>query len=191
MEVPSIFPFYHLPFESLLKGRYQHPKQGILTLLYPVAGGHVVNYDDYEKVLFELFYNELRIAPEEHPLFLLINPAVLSNRAQLEKLVQIFAETFCVPCFSLIPADVAAWRGAALTSPGYAPSQQPTFVLNCGYDSTTATIVHRGRHVVESRVVLPLGGGHLTGHLGQVVEKSFGPFWTPQWALLELSLIHI
>lgn len=164
-----------------------HPKRGILTIKYPLEGGLVVNWDDYEKIVFEMLYNELRLAPEEHPLFLLANPSLLAHRNLLEKLLQLFIETFNVPSFSLIPSDVAAWKGAELTHPGYRPSPQPTFVLNCGYDSTTATIVYHGRSVIESRVVLPIGGGHLTGHLGTVMQKTVGDFYERPWVALETA----
>jgi actin-related protein len=34
---------------------------------YPVERGIITNFDDFERLLHHLFYNLLRIAPEEEP----------------------------------------------------------------------------------------------------------------------------
>ncbi len=43
------------------------------------------------------FYNELRVAPEEHPL--VVSHASFTPQAHLEKMLQIAMETFNVPGF--------------------------------------------------------------------------------------------
>ncbi|KAI3800011.1 hypothetical protein L1987_35317 [Smallanthus sonchifolius] len=92
-------------------------KRGIVTLRYPIQRGTVGNWDDMEKIWHHTFYNELRVAPEEHPV--LLTEAALNSKANREKMAQVMFETFNVPGTVLDSGDgvsrvVPIYEGYAL-----------------------------------------------------------------------------
>merc|ERR1711998_235940 len=87
-------------------------KRGMLTLKYPIEHGIVTNWDDMEKIWHHTFYNELRVAPEEHPV--LLTEAPLNPKANRERMTQIMFETFNVPAMYVNIQAVPIYEGYAL-----------------------------------------------------------------------------
>ena len=83
---------YHTPFpksddKEFYVGDESQAKCGILRISHPMEQGVVTSWNDMERVWTHTFYNELRVAPEEHPV--LMTESTLNPKASREKTTQI------------------------------------------------------------------------------------------------------
>ena len=84
------------------------------TLRYPIDHGIVTDWDDMERIWQELFYNEMGIDPEEHPI--LLTEAPKNPKANREKMMEMMFERFNFPAmFVSIQAVLSLYASGRTT----------------------------------------------------------------------------
>ncbi|XP_072409686.1 uncharacterized protein [Chiloscyllium punctatum] len=156
-------------YERVCNGRNQkdvyigHDAQhmrGVLSLHYPLEHGVVTNWDEIEKIWHHTFYHQLRIEPEDHPVFL--TEAAMNPHRNRERMVEIMFEVFNVPfTYVAIQAVLALFSSGRTTG----------ITLDSGDGVTHTVPVYEGYSLPHAIQRLNLAGRDLTEYFGKLLKE--------------------
>ncbi|KAL5015718.1 hypothetical protein ScPMuIL_005307 [Solemya velum] len=138
-------------------------RRGILELTYPIQHGIVKNWDDMEKLWHNTFYNELRVAPEDHPI--LLSEAPLNPKCNREKMAEVMFENFKAPSLYVAIQAVLAL---------YASGRTTGLVLDSGDGVTHSVPICEGYMMTHAIARQDFAGRDLTEYLGKILlERGY------------------
>jgi actin beta/gamma 1 len=147
-------------FRDFYVGDEAQNHRGICDLRHPIEKGVVTNWDDMEKIWAYAFKNELRIAPEEHPVLLTEVP--LNPKANREKMTEIMFETFNTPAMYVAFQAVVSL---------YALGRTTGIVLDSGDGVSHAVPIFGGKMIPNAILQLNLAGSDLSDFLNKILTE--------------------
>lgn len=142
-------------------------ERGLLAITNPMTRGIVNNWIEMERLWHQLYYTEMRMCPEEHPM--LITESAQNPRSDRQKAAEIMFEVFNVPALVVSNQSVLAL---------YAVGRCTGVVVDSGEGCTNVVPIYEGYSLPHYVKSLPIAGQDLTTHLFNLLRREGYDFST-------------
>ena len=136
-------------------------KRRILNIVNPIERGEIINFHAMEKIWHYTFYNELRVEPVEHPVFMTENPT--TSKQEREKMTEIMFEYFNTPAFYIGKQGVLSL---------YSIGKLTGTVINSGHGCTCCVPVEDGFMIKNAVGRIDFGGKDVTNLLMNKLNEN-------------------
>ncbi|XP_051896726.1 actin-like [Pristis pectinata] len=130
-----------------------------------VTNGVVTDWEALEMLWHHVFYQELRVAPEEHAV--LLADAPLSPAANREKSAELLFEGFGVPAMYVAHQPLLSL---------YSTGRTTGLIVESGLGVSYTAPVHSGYTLPHATFRLDLAGGGLTEYMAKLLAECGNPF---------------
>eukprot|EP01119_Soliformovum_irregulare_P024022 TRINITY_DN8524_c0_g1_i1.p1 TRINITY_DN8524_c0_g1~~TRINITY_DN8524_c0_g1_i1.p1 ORF type:complete len:372 (-),score=62.39 TRINITY_DN8524_c0_g1_i1:754-1818(-) len=137
-----------------------------LSLRYVIERGVVIDWDAIEQ-LCNHAYEQLLLSPQDQPI--LLTESYMAPRSQREKFFEMMFERFNVPAIYIAHQPELSL---------FASGRQTAMVLDSGEGVTHITAIYDGMVLPFSIQRSHFGGGDVTRHLGDMLNRHGGTFST-------------
>ena len=132
----------------------------MLTRKYSIKNGTVTNWDGMEKMWRHTVYNELHVAPEEHPV--LLTEAPLNPNANRARMTQNMFDTFNAPAMCVAIQSVLSLFAAGRTT---------GIVVDSGDGVSHSVPIYEGNALPHPITRMDLAGRDITMYRTKILNE--------------------
>ncbi|MCQ2816224.1 MAG: rod shape-determining protein [archaeon] len=136
-------------------------KVEIMNFVSPIKRGEVADWEKFETLLHYLFYNEMKIVPEEASI--LVTECPLTTKENRRKLSELLFETFNVERMHVANSSMLGL---------YSYGKSSGLIVDSGYNVTSTVPIYEGYPLAHASIKLNIGGEDLSKKLLEMITTT-------------------